>query len=256
MPVKRSNISWTDYSGMDLNFLIGCTPISAGCQHCYARTLIENRWGKDFSQIRVYPEKLERLRTARFEAKDKPFRRGSNSKPLAFVCDMSDLFHKDVDDSLLLDFFSIVYARQDVDWQVLTKRPARAIEFFNVHYGKLPDNLWFGVTIENEKVRPYRAQWLDIIKSNFPNITTFISAEPLLEYVSFATYWQHMRHIDWIIVGGESGNNRREFNKAWVRKIRDDCIKHDTAFFFKQGSHRYPGRNYLLDGKEYKEFPK
>lgn len=253
MPINRSKIGWTDYSGGDLNFVIGCTPISAGCKNCYAKALIENRQGRDFSKIRVYPEKLERLKTAKFDPGDKPYRRGNGSKPLVFVCDLSDLFHHDIRDNARFEFFDIVRQRQDVVWQVLTKRIDNAYEFFNVYYSSLPSNLFIGATIENEKQNYNRVSYLELIKKYYPNVITFISAEPLLEEITFTEY--DYKHIDWFIVGGESGNNRRHFDKGWARQIRDDCKKYGVPFFFKQGSHRYPSRDDLLDGEKYKEFP-
>ena len=60
--MKASAIGWTDYSGGDLNFVTGCTPVSEGCQHCYARA-IARRFGRDFDTVVCDEEKL--LRAAR-----------------------------------------------------------------------------------------------------------------------------------------------------------------------------------------------
>ncbi|MCC5850576.1 MAG: DUF5131 family protein, partial [Verrucomicrobia bacterium] len=45
--------------------------------------------------------------------------------------------------------------------------------------------------------------------------------------------------IDWLIVGGESGNkDARPFDLAWARELRDLCREQGVAFFCKQlGSH-------------------
>ncbi len=40
--------------------------------------------------------------------------------------------------------------------------------------------------------------------------------------------------IDWVIVGGESGNNARPMHPNWVRNIQKQCKKQSVAFFFKQ----------------------
>ena len=42
-----------------------------------------------------------------------------------------------------------------------------------------------------------------------------------------------------MIVGGESGVSPRPMQQQWVTSIRDQCEKHDGAFFFKQ----WGGRN-------------
>lgn len=40
--------------------------------------------------------------------------------------------------------------------------------------------------------------------------------------------------VDWVIVGGESGQRARPMHPDWVREVRDRCIKVGTPFFFKQ----------------------
>ena len=62
--MKPSSISWTDYSGGDLGFTLGCSKVSDGCRFCYAEAIYK-RFGRDFSKVTLYPEKLERLRTAK-----------------------------------------------------------------------------------------------------------------------------------------------------------------------------------------------
>ena len=105
MPIKRSNISWTDYSGGDANFVLGCQEVSPGCARCYAAA-IAKRGGWDFHNVRIFPEKLKRLEKAslgqQFDWEVYP-RRGYDARPMVFVCDMSDLFHKDVPDEFILE---------------------------------------------------------------------------------------------------------------------------------------------------------
>ncbi|HQZ26570.1 MAG TPA: DUF5131 family protein, partial [Verrucomicrobiales bacterium] len=55
-----------------------------------------------------------------------------------------------------------------------------------------------------------------------------------------------LRGIDWVIVGGESGAKPRPMDPKWVLEIRDQCAKHDVAFFFKQ----WGGRNKKAAGRE------
>jgi len=40
--------------------------------------------------------------------------------------------------------------------------------------------------------------------------------------------------LDWIIAGGESGDNARPMHPDWARSLRDQCAAARTAFFFKQ----------------------
>ena len=41
-------------------------------------------------------------------------------------------------------------------------------------------------------------------------------------------------HIDWVIVGGESGHSARPMHPAWVRSLRDQCRAAGVPFFLKQ----------------------
>lgn len=40
--------------------------------------------------------------------------------------------------------------------------------------------------------------------------------------------------VDWIIVGGESGQGSRPMHPQWARSVRDQCQSAGVAFFFKQ----------------------
>jgi protein gp37 len=40
--------------------------------------------------------------------------------------------------------------------------------------------------------------------------------------------------IDWVVVGGESGNAARPMNPDWARSLRDQCAANGVAFHFKQ----------------------
>jgi len=53
-----------------------------------------------------------------------------------------------------------------------------------------------------------------------------------------------------VIVGGESGPRPRPVKADWVREIRDQCLDHEVAFFFKQWGGLSPkSGSRELDGK-------
>lgn len=182
--MKASAIGWTDYSGGDLNFVTGCTPVSEGCQHCYARA-IARRFGRDFDTVVCDEEKL--LRAARRDYGHSP-KRGLGRKPMCFVCDTGDLFHEDVPIHFLqLAWQSMAY-RDDVIWQVLTKRPERALDFFNAYgyqyqLGGEP-HIWLGVTAENQRTADERIP----ILLDIPAAVRFVSVEPMLGPVDLDCY--------------------------------------------------------------------
>jgi len=238
--MKRSTIGWTDFSGGELNFVIGCTPVSEGCSHCYARAVVEDRGGRDFSKVTIYPGKLRGLRTAWFTVRDGEYRRGAGTRPMAFVVDLGDLFHPDVPDAFIAEAREALAGRDDVDWQILTKRPERLKEL------RFSGNVWLGVTVEG----PRYLGRIDQLRQ-IPAKVKFVSFEPLLERVT-----PDLRGISWVIVGGESGVDRRPFDVAWARSLRDQCAEAGIPFFYKQGSDRWPGMDDVLDGQTFKEWPR
>ena len=255
MATPRSHIGWTDYSGGDANFIIGCEPISAGCKNCYARAIIEQRGGRDFSQVRAYPAKLIRLGQARFTCTgpgDAPYRRGAFSRPMVFVCDLSDLFHPQVDTSFIMQALARMHNRPDVDWQILTKRPARMAWEIGLFLNEtrlpvLPDNIWPGVTVEDH-VAAGRINYLLTI----PSRRRFVSVEPMLEALPI----RDLGGLAWVICGAESGPNRRAFERWWADELYDMCRDAGTPFFAKQAGGLHPGVPLLINGEIIvQEFP-
>ncbi len=262
--MKVSKIGWTDYSGGNLNFISGCTPVSAGCKNCYARAIYE-RFGKDHSKVEVHPDKLDKLLRMRFPEYSP--KRGYPHKPMAFVCDMGDLFHEDVPDAFILEAMDVMSQRNDVIWQVLTKRAGRMSALSNRWCaevgGPFPGHIWFGVTAEDQASADKRI-W-PLLQT--PAAKRFVSVEPCLEAVDLSPYmpWQEQvtvgwgpnvvgadieyhEGIDWVVVGAESGPNRRLFDVAWAVDLYEQCRAAGVAFFYKQGSALAPGQDAVLPG--------
>jgi len=275
--MKVSKIRWTDYSGGVLNFASGCTPVSEGCANCYAKA-IADRWGRSFEPTwdRAKLSKLATLRFAEYSPK-----RGAPHRPMAFVCDTGDLFHEDIPDKVIGDFVDVCCARDDVIWQVLTKRPRRMHSLFNrwFEWEPAPENIWLGVSVENQRAAEERVPVLLRVNAAL----RFVSVEPMLEQIDLERYlvgWhedveprvvgecggelivvpQQIQVQDpslaWVICGGESGPNRRPFDIAWALRLYEQSRDHGVPFFFKQGSNRFPGRDDRLpEGGEVKEWP-
>lgn len=108
-------------------------------------------------------------------------------------------------------------------------------------------NVWLGVSAEDQRRADERVP--DLLAS--PAAIRFVSAEPLLGPLHLAPYMHdsvclafdegHCTcsdprevHLDWIIVGGESGPDARPMNPAWAQAIRDQCAAAGVPFFFKQ----------------------
>ena len=120
---------------------------------------------------------------------------------------------------------------------------------------KVPLNVRLGTTVEAAEYK-YRIDILRSIKGSFK----FLSSEPPLGDLGELD----LTGIDWVIVGGESGNSARPMKGEWATNIRDQAEAQGVDFFFKQwgtwgidGVKRSKELNgHLLNGKEYRTIPK
>jgi protein gp37 len=86
-------------------------------------------------------------------------------------------------------------------------------------------HIWWGVSVENKK---HGVPRIDQLRAA-PAAVRFLSVEPLLEDVGAI----NLDKINWVIVGGESGNGARPMKKEWVVSIKDQCQNNRVSFFFK-----------------------
>ena len=117
-------------------------------------------------------------------------------------------------------------------FQVLTKRPGRAVAWWQEHEQHFPDGwparIWMGTSVESQKYAPRLT-----VLARLPAPILFVSAEPLLERLDL-TEWLEEGVLQWVIVGGESGSGAREMDPDWARTLRDQSVKSGVAFFLKQ----------------------
>ena len=221
-----SSIEWTDETW---NPVTGCSRVSPGCDNCYMYTL--------------YP-RLRAMRVPGYDARPdvvqlQPDRLNlplSWSKPRrVFVNSMSDAFHPDIPDEYLLSMFQIM--KQSIDrgghvFQVLTKRPGRAVAWWQKHSSYFPDgwpeNVWLGTSVENQKYAPRLT-----VLARVPAPVRFASVEPLLGPVDL-TAWLSAGALSWVIVGGESGQRARRMDLTWLDTLKSQCEESGVALFVKQ----------------------
>ena len=236
----NSKIEWTDATW---NPVRGCTKISPGCLHCYAKTFAERFRGvpgHPFEQgfdIRLVPEKL-----------GDPLRWSKSLR--IFVNSMSDLFHPQVPDDYIVKVARVMKAANWHTYQVLTKRADRMQKLLNgkLKFAAEQKHIWWGVSVEN---RQYGLPRIDLLRKSSAQIR-FLSVEPLLENLGALD----LKGIHWVIVGGESGPGARPMNAAWVRNIRAQCRAAKVAFFFKQwGGVRKKETGRELDERTYDDLP-
>jgi len=241
----HTRIEWTDATW---NPMTGCTKLSRGCDHCYAAVVAHSKT-RD-----VYLAHPPARDTA--EARADPFAprfwEGRLDQPLRwreprriFVNSMSDVFHAQFRIEHIQRVFDIMVRASWHQFQVLTKRPERALRLAD----RLPwpDNVWMGTSIEDMRV----ARRVDALRQ-VPSAVRFISAEPLLGPLDSL----NLAGIHWVIGGGESGPHHRYCDPQWARGLRDLCASNGVAFFWKQwGGIRPKSGGRELDGKIHSRYP-
>jgi len=250
-----SKIQWTDRTW---NPVRGCSIVSPGCVNCYAMKQAHRFGGPGKAyegltkQTSAGPQWTGRIRELT-GALEEPF---SWRKPTrVFVNSMSDLFHEGVDFNFIAAVWRAMAQNQRHTFQILTKRPARMLEFTqwmagedHISIAEWPRNVWLGVSAEDQQRADERIPLL----LQTPAAVRFVSAEPLLGQIDFVTGGEvtEVGHInwlrglkgsdsaipalDWIIVGGESGPRARVGDGAWIRSIVSQCQSAHVPVFVKQ----------------------
>ncbi len=269
----------------------GCSRVSPGCDNCYAMR-VAHRFS---NEVNGKPGPYQGLTVFRPKTAKRPgvdwaghtrFVPDMLKEPLkwrkpqrVFVNSMSDLFHESLTNEQIAAVFRVMAIAKWHTFQVLTKRPKRAADWFRWVAGQqgaegtlhpqavlhmsgarngLPfsigpsawrapwplPNVWLGVSTENQATVDDRVSRL----LELPAAVRFISAEPLLEEI---TIWAFLKSeirdrslatlggkplpgLDWVIVGGESGNGARPFDVAWADSIVRQCADAGVACFVKQ----------------------
>lgn len=221
-------IEWCDHT---FNPWWGCTRVSPGCQHCYAESWAKRYrydvWGGHSSR-RLFGEKHWR---EPLKWNQQAIKQGRRYR--VFCASMADVFedHSDII-SERQKLWQLIDDTPMLDWLLLTKRPENIQNMVpDMWYTTLPPNIWAMTSVEDQEQAKKRIPFL----LKVPAVVRGLSIEPLIAPVDL-THW--LDHIQWVIVGGESGHNARPMHPTWVRDIRDQCQAFGVAFFFKQwGTH-------------------
>lgn len=248
----KTGIEWTDATW---NPVTGCTKVSQGCKFCYAETVAERFWAKQyppnedgtprkFTDVRMHYERLNQPLMWK-----KPRR--------IFVNSMSDLFHEKVPNFFISSVFEVMASTPHHTYQILTKRPELMQEYVYqwTNLNSVLPNVWLGVSVEDQKAADERIPWL--LKT--PAAVRFLSCEPLLGPIDltgnpeglmwpWAEAIQNGQSFDWVICGGESGQNARPMHPDWACSLRDQCQEAGVPFFFKQWGEWKPGLDEFIEG--------
>lgn len=240
-----TGIEWTNETW---NPMTGCTKLSTGCANCYAHTVAHTKT-RDVYLRRLpvkdtAPNRADPFAPRFWEDRLEVPLRWKTPKRI-FVNSMSDVFHAHFSFEQIRKVFEVMNAAVHHQFQVLTKRPARAARYAD-RLDWTP-NIWMGTSVEDMSV----AGRVDELR-RVPAHVRFISAEPLLGPVDALD----VSDIDWVIGGGESGRAFRPADPSWAQGLRDLCLREGVAFFWKQWGGATPkagGRH--LDGRTWDEYP-
>lgn len=258
--MAQSRIEWTEATW---NPVTGCTRASDGCDLCYAVAMTRrlDAMGSEKYAGLVNPGKdhFNGVTRTHPDSLGQPFRR--HKATTWFVNSMSDLFHAGVPFPFVAAVFGVMGATPHHTYQVLTKRPERAADFFawlddeatrqdirpadvcaaavgEASAGEtvvewvfdptpwpLP-NVWVGTSVEDERV----AGRIEALRA-VPAAVRFLSCEPLIGSLDLRG---RLDGVGWVIVGGESGAGARPMRAEWAEAIQAACAEADVAYFFKQ----------------------
>jgi protein gp37 len=279
---STTDIDWTDATPNP--FTHKCTPISAECDNCYAKDIANHWHGKGYFTSGppvLIPARL--LLPWQNKKMSEAYKR--------FVASMTDPLHPGIPIEDQAIIWAWMAANHRYVHQYLTKRhgilcsrlnspkfealaraqlnrletmardakrltPWRQQMLEDISYARanwtwpLP-NVWAGVSVGTRKSAELRLSKLLAT----PAATRIVSCEPLIEEIDI-TPWLGDGLIHQVIGGGESGRKHRPVNQDWGRSLRDQCLRYDVPFWWKQnGGQTHNSGGDLLDGRQWKQWP-
>src|SRR4051812_18556853 len=117
-----TGIEWTDATW---NPVVGCTKVSQGCKHCYAKTIHDLRHKAHLAGKAVAPQYAQPFETVQLKPERLTAPLGWRQPKRIFVNSVSDLFHDDVPIEYIASVWAVMALARRHTFQILTKRPAR-----------------------------------------------------------------------------------------------------------------------------------
>lgn len=200
----------------------GCKKCSEGCLHCYIHKGDAKR-GVNTSKIvrtKDFAKPLEKLKNGNYKMKS----------GLVYLCFSTDFLIAEADE-WRGECWQMIKARQDCTFLFLTKRIERFMQCVPADWNDGYENVVVCCTVENQKNADYK---LSIFK-DLPIKHKCVTAQPLLEKIDIEKY---LDGVELVVVGGESDVNAREFDYDWALGIREQCVRKNVSFEFRQfGTH-------------------
>jgi protein gp37 len=287
---KETGIEWCDRTW---NPWIGCTEVHEGCKGCYAK--VQNAFRK-WNETGTWGSGAPRHITSELNWKKPHFwareaaRDGRRISVFPSLCDPLD---EEAPQQAQAMFWNVI--RETAAWPSFTTSDDKRHQLFGLNWillTKRPGR-W---RIIPEDVRPLVALLTSVSNQRTADLfipellraegfrLCGLSIEPLLGPVDLREFiggpdedgacrrcgeeWETYAAThecppgfgprpDWIIVGGESGGQRRPSEVTWYQSIADQCRAADVPVFMKQDTAFHPGKQGRLTAALWalKQFP-
>lgn len=208
----------------------GCKKCSIGCLHCYihkgdAKRKINTN---EIVKTKDFNKPIAKLKNGTYRMKS----------GLIYTCFSTDFLIEEAD-IWRNGVWKMIKERNDSMFLFLTKRIERFTQCIPSDQGDGYDNVIVCCTVENQENVDKKLS----IFQTLPIKHKQIVAQPLIEKIDIEKY---LDDIEQVTVGGESDVNARIIEYDWVLSIREQCIRKNINFIFRQC-----GTHFIKDGKLY-----
>lgn len=231
---ENSKIEWTRHTW---NPWIGCTEVSPACDHCYARAMMADRYGRvewGAGQDRVRTSEANRKLPYRWDRAAA----AAGERHTVFCLSLGDIWDNEVDPLWRDQALTTMHETPNLIYLLLSKRIGNAVKMTDplACHSTLPPNAALGATMVNQAEWDRDAPKLAEAGARLGALFTFASVEPMLERI-----WMGDAPCpDWVICGGESGRGARDMPERWAFDLKKQTEARGRAFFMKQMAHKAP----------------
>ena len=245
--------------GCGLQLVEGCTEVSPGCDNCWSLTAANmRRFNPNPKTAARYEGTVRRKMvpgammcpqwTGRVNPQWQDLDKiGRARKPQVYTF-WNDLFHPGVEEEFVTSIMLRILARPQHFYIICTKRPERALEYFNLcwpdyvrEFGPNPfkSRLMLMTAAENQAMADLRLPVL----LQIPGVLHSVSVEPMLSGIDV---WQYLggnrnpigpasgcKGLDWVVAGPETGPRRRPADIAWFNVLLSQANAAGVPYFQK-----------------------
>lgn len=208
------------YVDESCNPVIGCTKCSPACQNCWAIGTVAGLWRK--LKLQRYEGVVSEFGwTGSVRLDYSAFGKCRRKKPTTYLLSsLGDWLHESLREGEIQTLLQLMKGFQQHRFYTLTKRPERWEEL-----GPIPPNVWLGASVWDQESYD---RTKDIAACNYSKV--WFSLEPLLGPIQLRSFYNG----HWIVVGAESGKNRRPCKIEWIDSIVRQCKERNIPCFVKQ----------------------